>query len=354
MSASIAEKLCREAIRNCEPYVAEVRDDRLQEIYLNANENPYFLPMTIDIPMNRYPESQPLTVVQRYAEYLGVDEDEILVTLGGDSSIELLIKAFCEAKEDKLLYCPPTFGMYQVTCDLLEVETVQVPLLADFALDTDGILQNLDGVKMVFLCSPNNPTGNTIPIKEIERILEATKDRAIVVLDEAYIEFSEIESLAKRVKEFPNLALVRTLSKAFALAGIRLGFTVASKPIIDVLKRVINPYPLAVTTIAAAEIALLPENIAWMQEKRQVILQDRNDLQEALAQFAFITKIYPTESNFLLVECTDATKLYEYLKEHGIFVRAQSSARLQNCLRISVGLPEEHVRLIKALKRFEV
>lgn len=352
MSLSIAEKLSRAAVRNCELYVPETRDESRHEIYLNANENPYTAPIKLELAMNRYPESQPAKVIERYARYLGVDSDEILVTLGGDLAIELLIKAFCEGKKDQLLYCPPTFGMYQVTCDLFEVKTVQVPLLEDFKLDVEGIIQNLEGVKMVFLCSPNNPTGNTLETADVERILEATKDRAIVVLDEAYIEFSERDSFAKRVKEFPHLALVRTLSKAFGLAGIRLGFAIGSAPLINVLKRAISPYPLAVPTIAVAEAALTDENIAVMWENCEKLIQGREALTAALKSLPFVKKVYPSEANFILIDLDDAKGAYEYLKSKGIYVRAQGSERLQNSLRISVGLPEENNAFIDALIKF--
>lgn len=353
MSATIADKLSRKAVQECELYIAPTRNDNGQEIYLDTNENPYASEIKLEIPMNRYPESQPQMAIRRYAKFLGVDSTEILATLGGDSAIELLIKAFCEPSKDKLLYCPPTFGMYQVTCDLFDVETIQIPLLDDFSLDVDAILNNLDGVKMIFLCSPNNPTGNTIPVQEIERILEATKERAIVVLDEAYIEFSEMDSFAQRVKEFPHLALVRTLSKAFGLAGIRFGFVVASSDLIHVLRKVINPYPLPIPAIVVAEAALLSENIEVMRANRAKILLGRKSLAEALSELDCVTKVYPSESNFLLVAVTDSKAIFDYLTALHIFVRYQSSERLQNTLRISVGLPAEQQRLIEALKQFQ-
>lgn len=352
MSQSIAEKLSRKAVQNCEIYVAEKRGTLPNEIYLDTNENPYVGPLNLNLAVNRYPEPQPAEIIARYAKYLGVDTDEVLATLGGDLAIELLIKAFCEGKKDKLLYCPPTFGMYQVTCDLFEVETVKVPLLEDFSLDVEGILNNLEGVKMVFLCSPNNPTGNVIDAVSIERILEATKDRAIVVVDEAYIEFSDIESFAKRVKEFPNLALVRTLSKAFGLAGIRFGFAVGCAPLITVLKRAISPYPLSVPSIVIAEEALSDAGIEVMRDNRQKLLASKKVLIEALNAEDFVETIYPSESNFILVKLKDAKGAYEFLKAQGIFVRYLSSPSLQSCLRISIGLPEEHKVLLKTLRQF--
>lgn len=353
IDSNIADKLSRKAVQECELYIAPTRKNTPEEIYLDANENPYATIVKLDIPMNRYPESQPQQAIARYADFLGIDQDEILATLGGDSAIELLIKAFCEPNQDKLLYCPPTFGMYQVTCDLYDVKTVQIPLLEDFVLDTDAIINNLDGVKMVFLCSPNNPTGNTIAVSEVERILEATRGKAIVVLDEAYIEFSEIESFAKRVKEFPHLALVRTLSKAFGLAGIRFGFVVGSKDLINVVRKVISPYPLPVPAIAIAETALLPENIDIMRENRKKILKGRDALVEALGKLDFVTKIYKSESNFVLVEMKDSKAVFDFLCDKNIFVRYQSSPLLKNTLRIAVGLPNEQEALIQALAQFE-
>lgn len=352
MAVSIADKLSRKAVQNSELYIAPTRHNDRQEIYLDTNENPYASEVKLELKMNRYPESQPQLTIDRYAKFLGVDTDEVLATLGGDSAIELLIKAFCEPNQDKLLYCPPTFGMYQVTCDLFDVKTIQIPLREDFSLDTDAIIQHIDDVKMVFLCSPNNPTGNTIPITEVERILEATRDRAIVVLDEAYIEFTEVESFAKRVKEFPHLALVRTLSKVFGLAGIRFGFVVGSKSLINVLRKVINPYPLAVPAIAVAEAALSTDNIAIMEHNRAKILASRKELEAALLNLSCVKKVYPSEANFILVSVTDSKAIFDYLSNLGIFVRYQSADRLKNTLRVSVGLPKEQTLLIEALQRF--
>ena len=352
MGQMIAEKLSRKAVQNCEIYVAEKRGIKPNEIYLDTNENPYVGPFKFELAVNRYPEPQPSEVIARYAKYLGVDNDEVLATLGGDLAIELLIKAFCEGKKDKLLYCPPTFGMYQVTCDLYGVETVKVPLLSDFSLDVEGIINNLDGVKMVFLCNPNNPTANIMNIADIERILEATKDRAIVVVDEAYIEFSDAASFAKRIKEFPHLALVRTLSKAFGLAGVRFGFAVACAPLINVLKRAISPYPLSVPSIAIAESCLSEEGIAVMLENRQKLLESKAALVAALLEKTFVETVYPSESNFILVKLEDAKGLYEALKAQGIFVRYLSSECLKDCLRISIGLPQEHDTLLKAMTAF--
>lgn len=354
-TADIAQRLSRRSVQKCEPYIAPARDYSGREIYLDANENPYAMPISLELMMNRYPDSQPEQVIALYAEYLGVDQEEILATLGGDSAIELLIKAFCEPKEDKLLYLPPTFGMYQVTCDLYDVETVTVPLRDDFSIDLDALLSKLEGIdniKMLFLCSPNNPTGNVIPTKDIETILEATRNKTIVVLDEAYIELSDQASFATRVKEYPHLALVRTLSKAFALAGIRMGFVVADRNLIDILRRVIAPYPLPVPAIVAAEMTLSPEGIAHMKKSRTKILQSRKKLEEVLAGISIIERVYPSDANFLLVKVENSHSLFEYLSEEGIFVRYQSAPALANMLRISVGLPEENEALIAAIKRY--
>lgn len=344
--------LSRRSVQKSQPYIAPSRDYSGNEIYLDANENPYAAPISLEMMMNRYPDSQPERAIERYAQFLGVDREEVLVTLGGDSAIELLIKAFCEPKEDKLLYLPPTFGMYQVTCDLYDVETVVVPLREDFSLDLEALLAKLDGIKMLFLCSPNNPTGNVIPTKEIEAILEATRNKTIVVLDEAYIEFSDQASFATRVKEYPHLALVRTLSKAFALAGIRMGFVVADRGLIDILRRVIAPYPLPVPAIAAAEATLTAEGIATMKESRAKILKSREALKEGLAAISIVERIYPSAANFLLVKVQDSKSLFDYLSKEGIFVRYQSSPALANMLRISVGLPEENDALIAAMNRY--
>ncbi len=348
------EKMSREAVQKVKAYDAGERKESGNELYLNANENPYPREFKLSGGFNRYPEPQPKRVIERYARFLGVREESILVTLGGDASIELLIKAFCEPKKDKLLYSPPTFGMYQITCDLFDVETVQIPLREDFSLDSEKIIEALDSVKIVFLCNPNNPTGNLMERKAIIEILEAAKGRAIVVLDEAYIEFSEGNSFAPLLEEYPHLVLIRTLSKAFGLAGIRCGFTVGNSKLIGVLKRVIAPYPLPVPVIELAEEALSDEGIDYMRKAVEKIKYSRETLKEELLKLDSVLTVYPSEANWLLVKLKDAAGLFEYLlNKEEIFVRYQATPALREMLRISIGTDEEHARLMSAIRRYE-
>lgn len=348
------DKMSRTSVQNVEPYDAGERQESGKEIYLNANENPYPREFTLSGGFNRYPEPQPKELIRRYAKFLGVSEDSVLVTLGGDSSIELLIKAFCEPKKDKLLYCPPTFGMYQITCDLFDVETVQIPLKEDFSLDVEAVKGAIDAVKIIFLCSPNNPTGNLMEHDALVEVLEATKGRAVVVLDEAYIEFSEDESFAPLLDQYPHLALIRTLSKAFGLAGIRCGFTVANPKLIQVLKKVIAPYPVPVPVIEIAKEALSEKGIRYMKETAEKIRASRERLKQALLKLDSVTYIHPSAANWLLVDVKDAKGLFEYLlNEEEIFVRYQSHPRLKNSLRISIGTEEEHEKLLEAIRRYE-
>ncbi|PWD81049.1 histidinol-phosphate transaminase [Ignatzschineria ureiclastica] len=343
------DTLARRSVLNSEPYITAPRVPGA--IYLDANENPYGRRYSLTLEANRYPEPQPTTLINRYAKFLQVDPSEILVTLGGDTGIDLLIKAFCEPGQDRLLYCPPTFGMYQVTCDLYGVETVAVPLQDDFSLDLPAILTALSDqkIKMLFLCSPNNPTANKMNAPEMIQILEATRDRAIVVVDEAYIELSEAESFTQQLKDYPHLAIIRTLSKAFGLAGIRCGFVVANQPLIALLRRVMSPYPIPVPVIAMAEMALSDEGIAQMQQDRATILANKKVLIEALSACNEVIRIYSSDTNFLLVQLRDVTKAINALIDQRIFVRQQSSSRLNQCVRISVGLPEENEALVAVL-----
>lgn len=355
LSASeMIHRLSRRALQAIEPYSVTAREEESETIFLNANENPFPREYRLtEAFFNRYPEPQPQQLIENYAQFLGVAPENLLVSLGGDESIELLIKAFCEPQEDYLLYCPPTFGMYQITCDVMGVETKRVPLREDFSLDIEGIKELVDEVKVIFLCSPNNPTGNTLSREEVVEVLEAAKGRAIVVLDEAYIEFSPEESLTDLIHDYPHLALIRTLSKAFGLAGIRCGFTIASAPIIEVLKKVIAPYPLPLPVIAIATESVTPEGIAHMREAVAKIIAERTRLEASFKSLPIVKKVHEGRGNWLLVEFKDANGLFKYLLSNNIHVRSQAKVEgLEDALRISIGTPSENDRLLEAITQF--
>ena len=335
--------LSRQNVQALTPYQSARKLGGNGTIWLNANEyptSPTFQLSSKDL--NRYPEPQPQAVVQGYANYAGLQPENVLVTRGGDEGIELVIRAFCEPNQDTILFCPPTYGMYAVSAETAGVMCKTVPLTADFQLNLAEIKQQLEGVKVVFVCSPNNPTGNLLKRSDLLELLQLTADKAIVVVDEAYIEFCPEATLAKELKNYPHLAIIRTLSKAFSLAGLRCGFVLANAELIQILSKVIAPYPIPVPSADIAEQALQAENIALVQARAQEILTNRQWLAEALAGLPQVENVYDSEANYLLIKCQDGERVFNALWEQGIILRDQNKAlNLQNCIRITVGTKEE-------------
>lgn len=252
------EQLARDNVRALTPYQSARRLGGKGDVWLNANEYPTAVPFELSQQtLNRYPECQPKAVIENYAAYAGVKPEQVLVSRGADEGIELLVRAFCEPGRDAVLFCPPTYGMYSVSAETIGVECRTVPTKADWQLDLPAIADSLVNVKVVYVCSPNNPTGQIINPQDFHTLLEMTRDKALVVADEAYIEFCPQATLAGWLAEYPHLVILRTLSKAFALAGLRCGFTLANEEVIALLMKVIAPYPLStpVADIAARRLA---------------------------------------------------------------------------------------------------
>jgi histidinol-phosphate aminotransferase len=302
--------------------------------------------------LNRYPEPQPKALVERMAQLYDVQASHVLVGRGSDEAIDLLARAFCRAGEDKVIITPPTFGFYKVAARIQGADVVEVPLRRDgFALDASGVLAVAGGAKLVFLCSPNNPTGNLLDEASMLGLCRELADRALVVLDEAYLEFAGRASLAGRLDEFPNLVVLRTLSKAYALAGARLGTLIASEAIVDLLKRIIPPYAIPASTIE--EVLTLTEapQRASAAARIRTLLEQRALMRERLGQAPIVVRAFPSDANFLLVECRDARRVLDAGKASGLLVRDFSAAPgLANCLRISVGTPEQNRRLLDAVE----
>lgn len=290
--------------------------------------------------------------MQGYANYVGVQPENVLVTRGGDEGIELIIRAFFEPNKDAILFCPPTYGMYAVSAETAGVECKIVPLTADFQLNLAEIKQQLEGVKVVFVCIPNNPTGNLLKRSNLLELLQLTAGKAIVVVDEAYIEFCPQATLAKGLKIYPHLAIIRTHSKAFALAGLHCGFVLANAALIHILSKVIAPYHIPVPSANIAEQALRAENIALVQARVQEILANRQWLAEALVGLPQVENVYHSEANYLLIKCQDGERVFKVLWDQGIILRDQNKAlNLQNCIRITVGTREECRSVINAISR---
>ncbi|MDC2826344.1 histidinol-phosphate transaminase [Rodentibacter pneumotropicus] len=343
--------LSRKNIQALTPYQSARRLGGKGDIWLNANEYPISPNFDLtDRTFNRYPEPQPQAVVEGYAAYAGVSPDNVLVSRGGDESIELIIRAFCEA-DDNVMYCPPTYGMYAVSAETCGIACKTVPLTADFQLNLVEIEHQLDGVKVVFVCSPNNPTGNLIKRSDLLALLQMTAGRAIVVVDEAYIEFCPETTMATALANYPHLVIIRTLSKAFALAGLRCGFTLANAEVIHVLQKVIAPYPLPVPVSDIAAQALQPQGLTQMQRSVAELLSNRADLQKKLENLPLVEQVYPSEANYFLVKFNDGQKVFRTLWEQGIILRDQHNAlNLQNCIRITVGTKAENDKVLEAME----
>ena len=351
MSQNIAE-LARANVRALTPYQSARRLGGNGDVWLNANEYP--LPVPFDITqssLNRYPECQPKQVIERYAAYVGLSPQQVLVSRGADEGIELLIRAFCEPGQDAILFCPPTYGMYSVSAETIGVEYRTVPARENWQLDLPAIAAALEGVKLVYLCSPNNPTGNLIDPRAIRELLEMTRGKALVVADEAYIEFCPQATLVGWMAEYPHLVVLRTLSKAFALAGLRCGFTLANATVIELLLKVIAPYPLSTPVADIAAQALSVGGVALMRQHVAELNANRAWLAAALAPLPCVQQVFPSETNYILARFTDSAAVFKSLWDQGIILRDQNkNPGLAGCLRISIGTRNECERLIAALQ----
>ncbi|WP_294902728.1 histidinol-phosphate transaminase [Tatumella sp. UBA2305] len=349
MSKSV-EQLARDNVKALTPYQSARRLGGKGDVWLNANEYPVAVPFELTRQtLNRYPECQPTEVIERYAAYSGLNSDQVLVSRGADEGIELLIRAFCEPGKDKILFCPPTYGMYSVSAETIGVEYLTVPALENWQPDVAAIAAQLDGVKLVYLCSPNNPTGNLVEPQLIRELLDLTAGKALVVADEAYIDFCPEASLASWLRDYPQLVILRTLSKAFALAGLRCGFTLANPEVISLLLKVIAPYPLSAPVADIAAQALSEQGLALMRENVKTLNQTRGWLQQQLEQCPLVEQVYPSSANYLLVRFTQTT-VFRALWDQGIILRDQSkNPGLNGCLRISIGTRQECETLMNAL-----
>lgn len=345
------EELARENVRNLTPYQSARRLGGKGDVWLNANEFPTPVEFQLTAQtLNRYPECQPKAVIENYAAYAGVKPEQVLVSRGADEGIELLVRAFCEPGKDAILYCPPTYGMYSVSAETIGVECRTVPTLENWQLDLPAIADKLNGVKVVYVCSPNNPTGQLINPQDFRTLLEMTRGKALVVADEAYIEFCPQATLAGWLNEYPNLVILRTLSKAFALAGLRCGFTLANEDVIALLLKVIAPYPLSTPVADIAAQALAPQGITAMRERVAQILTERQYLVANLEGIPCVEQVFDSETNYILVRIKASSAVFKSLWDQGIILRDQNKQpSLSGCLRITIGTREESQRVIDAL-----
>ncbi len=337
--------LMRENIRNLAPY-STARDEYQGGeigIFIDANENPY------NNGYNRYPDPHQKQLKARIAQIKGVDPQRIFIGNGSDEPIDLMFRVFCEPKVQNAVAIAPSYGMYKVAAATNDVPLREVQLEPDFSLDVDKLLNATDeNTRLIWLCSPNNPSGNLFPTETVEKILR--NFHGMVVLDEAYIDFADRPGFLSRLDEFPNLVILQTLSKAWGMAGLRLGLAFAQEEVIETLSRVKYPYNINVVT----QKLVLERLEKPIDDQVQEIISERRKLAKEMARMPLIKQVFPSDANFLLIRVDDPRGVYNRLIEAGIIVRDRSRIRgCEGCLRVSIGTPTENKRLLDVLKTFE-
>jgi len=316
-------------------------------IFLDANENPFGSPLPENY--NRYPDPLQLRLKEKISGIKGVPVQNIFLGNGSDEAIDLLFRIFCEPGRDNVIIFPPTYGMYEVCAEMNDISVKKVPLLPDFQLNLEAIEAAIDPhTKLIFICSPNNPTGNSINREDVEVILNNFD--GLVIIDEAYINYARQKTFITELTEYPNLVILQTLSKAWGLAGLRLGMAFAGEPVINYFNKVKYPYNINTATQQLAMEAL--GNISSVNNWTRTTVEQKEWLKEELLKFPFTVNVYPSDANFLLVKMKAARDIYDYLSGKGIIVRDRSRVVLcDDCLRITIGTPDENKQLIEALKK---
>ncbi len=343
------DKLVRENIKKMTPY-SSARHEFAGEatVFLDANENSFGSPLEENY--NRYPDPLQLKLKEKISQIKGVPVQNIFLGNGSDEAIDLLFRVFCYPGKDNVIILPPTYGMYEVCAEANDVQVKKVSLLPDFQPDLTSIEEAVDvNTKMIFICSPNNPTGNSINRSDIEVLLN--NFNGLVIIDEAYINYARQKTFIPELTEYPNLVILQTLSKAWGLAGLRLGMAFAGQPVIDYLNKVKYPYNINTATQKLTLEAL--NNISSVNNWTKTTVEQREWIISQLKQLVFVNKIYPSDANFILVQMENAKIIYEYLAGKGIIVRDRSKIILcEDCLRITIGTPDENNQLVDALKTY--
>ena len=342
--------ILRENIKKTKPY-SSARDEYkgTEGVFLDANENP--LGSVTKENYNRYPDPLQKEVKNRLGKIKGVNSEQIFLGNGSDEAIDLLFRAVCKPGVDNVITMPPTYGMYEVSANINDVEVKEIPLSADFEIRIENVLTAIDQhTKMIFVCSPNNPTGNCLKQESIETILN--RFNGLVVIDEAYIDFAPGKTFVNKLDQYPNLVVLQTFSKAWGMAGLRLGIAYASKEIITVINKIKPPYNINQYTQALALEAL--DNSSKKDAMVTEILLQRGALIKGFSGIKFITKIYPSDANFVLIKTEDGKKVYDFLVDKKIITRDRSKVTLcEGCIRITVGTKEENELLLKVLKEYK-
>ena len=343
--------LARPEIRSLQPYSSARMEAAGGQIMLNANESAWQPAGDTGLGCNRYPDPQPLVLLQAMAQLYGVKREQLFVGRGSDEAIDLLVRAFCRAGADAILIQPPTFGMYAVSARIQNAAVIEVPLRADFSVDVQALLDAVTpAVKLVFLCTPNNPSGRSIPRNDIHYLADQLAGKALLVVDEAYVEFSDQSSVADLIDRYENVAVLRTLSKAWALAGARIGSLLAHADVVALIRRIMPPYPLPLPCVAAALAELAPSGQTAARENIAIVREQRAIMRSALARIPGVREVLPSDANFLAVRFDDAGTVFQRLLQAGIVVRdIRRYRQLEDALRITLGTPEENARVLTVL-----
>lgn len=351
-------QLACQRVQDLTPYLSARRIGGKGHIFLNANESPRSEEYVLDSSkLNRYPECQPPEVIQAYAQYAGVTPEQVLVSRGSDEAIELLVRTFCEPGEEEILFCPPTYGMYSISAETCGVGMRTIPPLANFQPDVPAIVAELGKgkkIKVLFFCSPNNPTGTVIEKSSLLAILDATAGKSIVVVDEAYIEFCPELSMVALLAQYPNLVVTRTLSKGFALAGLRCGFTLANPEVIGLLLKVIAPYPIPEPVAQIAAQALSQSGLQKMRQRVEWLNRLKADLKQTLLASPYVKEVFDDHGNFLLARFDSGATLFNTMVDKGIILRDfGNKPMLSDCVRITIGDEAEMNEVVSVLKQLE-
>ncbi len=375
---ALAKKLIRPELKTLKPYESARRlfsmsgnevNAANNTLWLNANENPYGPDVSADPSLyNRYPDFQPEPLINAYANYAKVSNEQVLATRGADEGIELLVRTFCSPGQN-ILICPPTYGMYAISAETAGVNVLTAPLLFNengdmgkdkdttMQLDVPSVIKLSKQAQIVFICSPNNPTGDVINLDDLKTVLKATKDETLVVADEAYIEFCPESTVVDLLAEYPNLVILRTLSKAFALAGLRCGFTMADSSIIQALKKVIAPYPIPAPVAQMATQALSASGLLWMLDKVRELNNRRDNFINIANSWQLSEQVFNSETNFVLIKLTNkltADSVMQTFIKSNILVRNQSKQlMLNNTIRITIGSESEMAAVIQVFNQIE-
>jgi histidinol-phosphate aminotransferase len=348
------DNITRGFIKDLTPY-SSARDEftGVGEVFLDANENPFGATLheniTVSKDLNRYPDPLQTSIKTKLAKIKGVKEENIFLGNGSDEAIDLLMRAFCQPQKDSIVTMPPTYGMYKVSASINDVSIKTVPLTTDFDIDLEALQPEFENSnnKLLFACSPNNPTANLLSLEKVKTLCQNFK--GLVIVDEAYIDFAPDATFLKELNNYPNLVVIQTFSKAWGMANVRLGMMFASKAIIDIINKIKPPYNVNGVTQQIALQAL--ENESQKEQMVAELIAERSKLLEQLEAIDCITKVYPSDANFILVKTKDANSIYNALVAKGIIVRNRTKElNCENCIRITVGTPAENEKLIKELQ----